>query len=64
MSKKEKNNVIEFSRCIAEGCSKKDARAGFCEEHFMWFKEGLITAKGEKVKDFDKKMQQYKARVA
>ena len=36
-------------------CVDKAQRAGFCEEHFVWFKEGLINRKGEKPKDFDKK---------
>ena len=50
--------VIEMpKKCKGEGCSKKDTRAGFCEEHYMWFKEGLVNKDGVKVSDFDKKMQ-------
>lgn len=45
--------------CPAEGCSTKPKRAGFCQEHFEWFKFGLITKKGEQAKDFDKKYQTY-----
>tara|TARA_B100001248_G_C27399748_1_gene469154 strand:- start:84 stop:296 length:213 start_codon:yes stop_codon:yes gene_type:complete len=70
MSKKQKSqdqqaqNVISISRCQAEDCAKKDKKAGFCEEHYVWFKEGLITKKGEKVKDFDKKWQHFMARAS
>ncbi len=62
--KKEVNNVVALTRCCTEGCSKRDTRASFCEEHFMWYKEGLITGEGHKAKDFDKKLQQFKARAA
>jgi hypothetical protein len=53
-------------KCKAESCSHKDKRYGFCDEHFMWYKEGLITKEGIKVIDFDKKMQalQRRNRVA
>ncbi len=43
--------------CLCEGCKKKISRASFCEEHYIWFKEGLITIDGYKAKDFDKKYQ-------
>lgn len=46
-------------KCRAEDCKKKPDRAGFCGEHFMWFKWGLITAEGVKARDFDKKYQGY-----
>ncbi|MCB0348515.1 MAG: hypothetical protein KDD37_06745 [Bdellovibrionales bacterium] len=62
--KKEENNVVAITRCCADGCTKRDTRANFCNEHFTWYKEGLITGEGHKAKDFDKKLQQYKARVA
>jgi hypothetical protein len=45
------------SRCPV--CKGKTHRAGFCNEHFMWFKEGLVNRKGEKPKDFDKKYQNF-----
>lgn len=53
------NNVVPLviDRCKAEGCKSKVSRAGFCEEHFVWFKEGLITADGQPAKDFEKKYQ-------
>jgi hypothetical protein len=43
--------------CVA--CPKKVSKANFCEEHFVWFKEGLINRKGEKPSDFDKKFQAF-----
>lgn len=51
------SNVVSFAaaKCTAEGCSKKPSRAGFCEEHYEHFKEGLITMEGYKARDFDKK---------
>lgn len=54
------SNVIALpKRCPAEGCGEKVVRSAFCEEHFDWFKFGLINRKGEKPKDFDKKYQTY-----
>ena len=73
MSKKEKggnqqqgnaDNVITISRCLSEDCAKKSQRAGFCNEHFAWFKAGLVTKTGEKVKDFDKKFQHFAAKAS
>ncbi len=51
------NNVVSLTpnKCVAEDCKSKPSRAGFCEEHYKWFKEGLITMDGYKAKDFDKK---------
>lgn len=62
MSKKEQQQagpkVMDMPRkCKGEACSKKDSRFGFCDEHYMWYKEGLINKHGQKVLDFDKKMQ-------
>lgn len=47
-------------QCKAEDCKHKPDRAGFCNEHFAWFKWGLVTAAGAKARDFDKKYQGYK----
>ncbi len=64
MSKKQKNegggpgpqqNVVSIDRCKAPDCKSRAKRASFCEEHYKWFKFGLITKSGEKPKDFDKK---------
>lgn len=59
------NKVIELSssKCKAEGCNAKSTRAEFCEEHFAWFKEGLITKEGVKCMDFDKKYYHYQNRI-
>ncbi|PWU22825.1 MAG: hypothetical protein C5B49_00050 [Bdellovibrio sp.] len=46
-------------KCRAEECSKKPDRAGFCGEHYTWFKWGLITLEGYKARDFDKKYQDF-----
>lgn len=44
-------------KCREEECKKKPERAGFCSEHYDWFKWGLITMEGYKARDFDKKYQ-------
>ncbi len=64
MSKKEaqgpNNNVTSMpDRCLAEGCNKGQAKLTFCDEHFVWYKEGLVNKKGERPSDFDKKYQLY-----
>ncbi len=46
-------------RCKSEDCKKKPDAAGFCQEHFAWFKWGLVTLEGVKARDFDKKYQGY-----
>jgi hypothetical protein len=53
--------VIDMAsmRCKADGCNKKSSRADFCEEHFEWFKMGLITKEGKRAADFEKKFQQH-----
>ena len=48
-------------RCKAEGCKSKSSKAGFCEEHFAWFKAGLITKDGARAQDFEKKYYHYMA---
>lgn len=55
------NNVVSLAdaRCTAEGCKSKHTRAGFCNEHFDWFKAGLITKEGKPAMDFDKKYQHF-----
>ncbi len=57
------NNVVALgpTKCTAEECKKKPERAGFCAEHFDWFKAGLITKEGVKASDFDKKYYAYAA---
>ena len=55
------SNVVSIvvDRCKAEGCKSKQTKAGFCDEHFIWFKEGLVTVDGHHAKDFEKKYQNY-----
>lgn len=58
-------NVIPLSKCTAEGCSKRSDLMNLCNEHYDWFKFGLITKEGKRPSDFDKKFQAYKkARAA
>ncbi|MBK9294028.1 MAG: hypothetical protein IPM57_06220 [Oligoflexia bacterium] len=60
---KQENNVVQLpSRCKAEGCSKKSERAEFCNEHFTWFKEGLVTKEGKKPLDFERKLYYFNRR--
>jgi len=67
MSAKKENQVpgqvisLASVKCQADGCKSKPTRAGFCEEHFDWFKAGLITKEGHRAMDFDKKYQHYLA---
>lgn len=56
MSKNQGGNVVPLvTKCTADDCKKKPEVAGFCSEHFTWFKEGLITKEGHRPSDFDKK---------
>jgi hypothetical protein len=50
------------SACCVEKCTSKVAKMGFCQEHFTWFKEGLVNKQGQKPSDFDKKYQAYMMR--
>lgn len=58
-------NVVPLQnhQCACEGCKKKPERAGFCTEHYTWFKEGLITLEGYRAKDFDKKYHAFMRRT-
>lgn len=51
-------------RCVATECKKQVQRMHFCNEHFLWYKEGLINKRGEKPSDFDKKYQNYMRKKA
>ena len=53
---------LDGEKCIAEGCGKKNHRANFCAEHFVWFKEGLLNKKGQRPTDFDKKYAAFNQR--
>jgi hypothetical protein len=54
--------ALGSSQCTADGCKKKSDRAGFCNEHYDWFKAGLINKKGQKPTDFDKKYMAFMGR--
>ncbi|MGE3974384.1 MAG: hypothetical protein AB7F59_07665 [Bdellovibrionales bacterium] len=45
--------------CLADGCKKNTERAEFCGVHFDWYKQGLITKRGAKAKDYEKKLRFY-----
>jgi hypothetical protein len=48
--------------CCVEKCTAKGYKMNFCSEHYGWFKEGLVSRKGERPSDFDKKYQAYMMR--
>lgn len=56
------NVVALVTRCPVDACGKKVHRSSFCEMHFDWFKQGLISRDGKKPSDFDKKYQAYMKR--
>jgi hypothetical protein len=67
MSKDNKQNgaaAPSTDRCPVADCKKGVKRMHFCDEHFMWFKEGLINKKGERPTDFDKKYQLFMRKKA
>lgn len=66
MSKDSKNAAPGAStdRCPVSECKKGVQRMHFCNEHFLWYKEGLINKRGEKPTDFDKKYQNYMRKKA
>lgn len=55
------SNVIQLTKCCADGCSKKVELLKFCHEHYDWFKFGVLTKEGKRPTDFDKKYQAYQA---
>jgi hypothetical protein len=61
MSKDNKASNVESlpDKCAAEGCKGRQQRMHFCNEHFGWYKEGLLNKKGQRPTDFDKKYQHY-----
>lgn len=52
------------NNCIAEGCKAKSNRLNFCNEHYDWFKQGLVTKAGARPTDFDKKYVNYMKKKA
>jgi len=65
MSKGKKPEMVTSvaDYCKSEGCKHQAERFTFCNEHYEWFKFGLITKVGKKVGDFDKKFGHYQAYV-
>lgn len=59
-----KDNVVALTRCSAEGCGKRADKQNFCNEHYEWFKFGLITKEGKRPSDFDKKFQAFQKHKA
>ncbi len=60
MANDKKGGLSELAvKCPVDSCAKAGERAGFCGEHFAWFKEGLVSKKGERPRDFDKKYQSF-----
>jgi len=47
--------------CHAVSCKASATRFNFCEEHYDHFKFGLIKKTGERVPDYDKKIEHYQA---
>ena len=45
--------------CHATGCKEKDHRFNFCDEHFRQFKCGLINKSGDRVVDYERKLEHY-----
>lgn len=46
--------------CLVTGCKGQDSRLGFCAEHFEHYKFGLVNRKGEKVPDYEKKIEHFR----
>jgi hypothetical protein len=54
------NNVVAMpSKCGCDGCGKKSDLMNLCQEHYGWFKFGLLTKGGKRPSDFDKKYSAY-----
>jgi hypothetical protein len=62
--KKPVMEVVGAEGCKCGGCKKPQARFTFCDEHYEWFKFGLISKVGQKVPDFEKKYDHYVAYMA
>ena len=58
-SSSKSNNASAKLGCHATNCKEKDKRFNFCDEHFRQFKFGLISKTGEKVLDWERKIEHY-----
>jgi hypothetical protein len=62
-SHEQHGNVVAMpDMCLCQGCKKRSEKAGFCMEHFDWYKEGIITKEGRKPVDFEKKLFHFNRR--
>ena len=59
--KKPEMTVVGAEACKCDNCKKPQDRFTFCNQHYEWFKFGLITKEGKKVADFEKKVDHYAA---
>lgn len=66
MKKKNQAEVIKFKdlKCLCTHCQEKGEWGGFCMEHYLWFKAGLLTDEGKKVPHFNQKYSEFIARKA
>ena len=53
--KKTETIVVAEDKCKADNCKSSQVRFTFCDEHYDWFKFGLINKSGKQVSDFEKK---------
>lgn len=62
MSKPDKkDDKVGAGHCVAQGCKASEKQFTFCSDHFEWFKFGLLKKGGERVMDFDKKLEHFNA---
>jgi len=59
MPKPQGQGEVVVAKCPVEKCGKGSQRLVFCNEHFDWFKAGLVNKRGDKPTDFDKKYMSY-----
>lgn len=45
--------------CLCKGCKGRPEVFGFCVEHYDHYKFGLINKKGDRVPDYDQKLDHY-----
>ncbi len=63
-NKKQNGGAPTTDKCPVADCKKGVKRMHFCEEHFGWYKEGLINKHGVRPTDFDKKYQLFMRKKA
>lgn len=54
-----KGHIPAPGGCYSWGCKAESNRFNFCNEHYDFFKFGLIKKSGEPVPDFEKKFEHY-----